>query len=410
MREATRLTRAGRLIEATALIQRTLQGAGAAAPSGTPDAPPAGDIIEGVFYVTEPAPAAAAPPALRDASTAEVPPLTAVTGAPPAAPPRHAKIPPRPRRAEPTPTPGSTGEGGKFLSGVYTAQAGTRPYKLYVPSAYRGQALPLVVMLHGCTQNPDDFATGTRMNELAEEHSCLVVYPAQVPGANASTCWNWFEPANQRRGQGEPALIAGITQQVGTGYAVDARRIFVAGLSAGGAMAVIMAMTYPDLYAAVGCHSGLAYGAAHDLPSALSAMGRAVKPRARRGAPSTAAAPSPRALPLIVFQGDQDTTVHPRNAEQLIAQWMALPPSDTPASTGPRKPKVLHKQVAASYAYTRASYADASGQVQIEHWLIHGAGHGWSGGSPEGSFTVPSGPDAAREMLRFFLAYSQPEG
>ena len=175
-------------------------------------------------------------------------------------------------------------------------------------------------------------------------------------------------------------------------------------------LAVIMAMTYPDLYAAVGCHSGLAYGAAHDLPSALSAMGRAVKPRARKVAPTAAGAGSPRALPLILFHGDQDTTVHPRNADQLIAQWMALPTGDTPPATGGQKPEVLRGQVAAGLSYTQSTYVDASGQVRVERWLIHGAGHGWSGGSPEGSYTAPRGPDAAREMLRFFLAHPQREG
>lgn len=395
MREATRLTRAGRLIEATALIQRTLQGAGPARPSATPDAPSGDTIIEGEFRVTEPAPTPSAPLELHAASVVDLP---------PPAPPT-----PWPATPAPIPVPGTTGERARFLSETFASQAGPRPYKLYVPSGYRGQALPLVVMLHGCTQNPDDFAAGTRMNQLAEAQGCLVVYPAQVSAANASTCWNWFEPAHQRRGQGEPALIAGITRQVATGYAVDRRRVFVAGLSAGGAMAVIMAMTYPDLYAAVGCHSGLAYGAAHDLPSALGAMGRGVKPRARRDA-RTAAAPSSPALPLIVFQSDQDTTVHPRNADQLIAQWMALPAHDTPTAPGARKPEVLRGQVVGGLAYTRSSHFDARGQVRVEHWQIHGARHGWSGGSPEGSFTAPEGPDAAREILRFFLAHPQLEG
>lgn len=396
MREATRLTQAGRLSEATALIQRTLQGAGAAASSDTPKTSPAADIIEGEFRVTEPASAPAALPPLLSAITAEPP---------PAAPSRPA--PATPARI---PVPGGTGDSGRFLSATYTAQAGTRPYKLYVPGGYRGQALPLLVMLHGCTQSPDDFAVGTRMNQLAEEHGCLVVYPAQVSAANASACWNWFEPANQRWGQGEPALIAGITRQVGATYAVDPRRVFVAGLSSGGAMAVIMAMTYPDLFAAVGCHSGLAYGAAHDLPSALRAMRQAEQPRAPRGVPAPVAVASPRVPPLIMFQGDQDTTVHPRNADQLLAQWMALPTGDAFGAADAPPPEVLRGKVAAGLAYTRSSHLDASGQVRVECWLIHSAGHGWSGGSPEGSFTAPRGPDAAREMLRFFLAHPQREG
>lgn len=387
MREATRLTQAGRLSEATALIQRTLQRAGAAASPGTTVSPPADDSIEGEFRVVE---TAAAPAALSGAVIAAPTPAAPTTALTPAA--------------------GDTGKGGQFLSATYTAQAGTRPYKLYVPSGYQGQALPLLVMLHGCTQSHDDFAAGTRMNQLAEEHGFLVVYPAQVSAANASGCWNWFAPANQRWGEGEPALIAGVTRQVAAGYAVDPRRVFVAGLSAGGAMAVIMAMTYPDLYAAVGCHSGLAYGAAHDLPSALRAMGQAERPRASRGVPSPATATSPRVPPLIVFHGDRDTTVHPRNANQLIAQWMALPAGDGPPARGAREPAVLRGKARAGLAYTQSSHFDAGGQVRAEHWLIHGAGHGWSGGSAEGSFTAPKGPDAAREMLRFFLAHPQRQG
>jgi poly(hydroxyalkanoate) depolymerase family esterase len=396
MREATRLTQAGRLIEATALIQRTLQGTDVAAPSDPPEAPPADDIIEGEFRVTRPASASATLPAL---------PETIITEPPPPAPAM-----PSPATPVRIPGSGSRGEGGQFLSATYTAQAGTRPYKLYVPSGYCGQALPLLVMLHGCTQSPDDFAAGTRMNQIAEEHGCLVVYPAQVSGANASACWNWFEPANQQWGQGEPALIAGITQQVAADYVVDPRRVFVAGLSAGGAMAVIMAMTYPDLFAAVGSHSGLAYGTAHDLSSAFNAMSRAVKPLAPRGVPTPAATTSPRALPLIVFHGDQDKTVHPRNADQLIAQWMALPTGDAPAATDAPEPQVLRGKVPAGLAYTQSSHVDASGQVRVEQWLIHSAGHGWSGGSPEGSFTVPNGPDVSRELLRFFLNHPQREG
>ena len=184
-------------------------------------------------------------------------------------------------------------DGGQFLAGSYTSPAGTRTYKLYIPSGYRGQALPLIVMLHGCTQSPDDFAAGTRMNGLAEEHRCFVVYPAQTPTANGSKCWNWFQAADQQRGQGEPSLIAGITRQIASTYHIDARRVYVAGLSAGGAMAVILGMTYPDLYAAIGIHSGLAYALAHDLPSALAAMqqGGAV-PTRQRGGGVPRAAPS----------------------------------------------------------------------------------------------------------------------
>jgi poly(hydroxyalkanoate) depolymerase family esterase len=282
--------------------------------------------------------------------------------------------------------------GGRFITGTYTGPAGTRGYKLYVPTGYAGQALPLVVMLHGCTQSADDSAAGTRLNWLAEQECWLVVYPEQAASANASRCWNWFLAAHQRRGDGEPSLIAGITQQVIAAYGVDPQRVYVAGMSAGGAMAAIMGATYPDLYAAVGVHSGLASGAAQDLRSAFRAM--------RRGKTTPVAdntAGPPLDLPLIVFHGDRDTTVHPRNGEEVLAQAVRL------AASQPDPRVTVHRgQVPGGHAYTRTRYHDRTAQVVAEHWLVHGAGHAWSGGSPAGSFTDPQGPDATLEMLRFF--------
>ena len=253
-------------------------------------------------------------------------------------------------------------------------------------------------MLHGCTQSPDDFAAGTRMNVLAEEHTCLVAYPAQAASANSSKCWNWFRPSDQQRGQGEPSLIAGITRQIMRDYAVDPQRVYVAGLSAGGAAAAIMGMAYPDLYAAIGVHSGLACGVASDLPSAFAAMQHGEAVAARGSGSASGAGVSRRIVPTIVFHGDRDTTVHPCNGDRVVAQSRTTPMTDL-------RTTVQQGRVPGGHAYSRRLHADASGQTILEHWVIHGAGHAWSGGSPAGSYTDPQGPDATREMLRFFLEH-----
>ncbi|WP_020655244.1 extracellular catalytic domain type 1 short-chain-length polyhydroxyalkanoate depolymerase [Massilia niastensis] len=273
---------------------------------------------------------------------------------------------------------------GKFIDGSHANEAGTRDYKLYVPGSYTGEAVPLLVMLHGCTQDPEDFANGTQMNALAEELPCLVLYPEQSKQANASRCWNWFNAVDQRRDQGEPSIIAGMTRAIMERYAVEAGQVYVAGLSAGGAMATIMGTLYPDLYAAVGVHSGLPFASAHDLPSALAAM---------KGGFRRAQAETGRPLPIIVFHGDRDTTVHPANGEEVVAQG---------ARHLPRRVAVEPGRVPDGHAYTRTVHRRADGAVHAEHWVVHGAGHAWFGGNARGSYTDGKGPDASREMMRFF--------
>jgi poly(hydroxyalkanoate) depolymerase family esterase len=285
----------------------------------------------------------------------------------------------------------------RFRADSFSNEAGTRPYRLYVPSSYDGSRLPLVVMLHGCLQSPDDFAAGTRMNLLAEDKGCLICYPQQIASANVGKCWNWFELADQQRDQGEPAIIAGITRKVMSEYQVDPQRVYIAGLSAGGATAATMGQLYADLYAAVGVHSGLPSGAAHDLNSALAAMSSGTE----LAAESATSATIRDATPTIVFHGDLDTTVNPINGDEVAVQALRA----TAAAS-----KIEEEGVTAARRYKRIRFTDTTGYTAVEQWTIHDVGHAWSGGSKAGSFTDPHGPDASSEMLRFFLEHPRRSG
>jgi len=280
-----------------------------------------------------------------------------------------------------------------FVTRVFASDAGARDYKIYVPS-HAGGKRPLIVMLHGCTQDPDDFALGTGMNVLAEERGFVVAYPKQSKRANQSGCWNWFNAGDQIRDAGEPGIIAGMTLSIMAEFDIDPKRVYVAGLSAGGAMAAIMSATYPELYGAAGIHSGLPYRSATDAPSAFAAMRGHASPLANAQRANHRHSAKGR-VRTIVFHGDSDPTVHPSNAEKIVAGARAELTSATQQTHRGRS--------AGGRAYARTVIADASGAAHVEYWAIEGLGHAWSGGSLEGSYTDPKGPDASREMLRFFL-------
>jgi poly(hydroxyalkanoate) depolymerase family esterase len=429
MAEAMRLMQEGDLIEATAVIQRALGGSSFGsgfAPMASPDAHNgAGTLIDVESSVVGEAPHPGTPsgPFAGRGPTADTRPATSslLFGSVPLTMPDGLTVPdsmpstmpgvlPSPKEGETDPA--VVPRGGRFIERSYTNQTGTRSYKLYIPSGYVGQEVPLVVMLHGCTQSPNDIAAGTQMNRLAEENIFLVAYPAQAQGANMNKCWNWFKASDQQRGRGEPSLVSGITRQVIDEHNVADGRVYVVGMSAGGAMAAIMAEAYPDLYAAVGIHSGLAPGAAHDMASAFAAMHQGGPATPRRDVPiATSTGESARTVPAIVFHGDRDKTVHPRNADRLLEHYCPakLTGSRDDASGSTPRGTVRRGQIPGGHAYTRATYHDAGGCAIAERWTVHGLGHAWSGGSSSGSYTDPKGPDASAEMVRFFNEHPQRE-
>ncbi|MEP7187359.1 MAG: PHB depolymerase family esterase [Rhodanobacter sp.] len=362
LQQAMRLMRSGDLHAATRAIQ---QGLAASEPCSAhnddtfhaSDAPAATDCIDGEFRVVDRVDATDE----RDAASAANPPTA-----------------------------------GRFETQRFVGDTGELDYKLYVPAGLDTTNAPLLLMLHGCTQSPDDFARGTRMNALADKHGYVVAYPEQPASRNATLCWNWFRRGDQQRESGEPALLAALTRRLIATHGIDERRVYVAGLSAGGAMAAILASTHPDLYAAIGVHSGLPVGLASDVPSALAAMRGGVSRRS-----ATASNSGSRPVPAIVFHGDKDTTVHPDNGHGVIAQSLADDGVHAAAAKGAHVERGI---AAGGRRYTRTVHKLADGSVAAEHWIVEGAGHAWFGGDAAGSYTDPHGPDASAQMLRFFSA------
>jgi poly(hydroxyalkanoate) depolymerase family esterase len=364
LKKATQLTREGKLKEATSAIQRAL-GSPQDVPPGSPTAHP--DVNSGMRLA----------PGVPDFIDVEVREL-------PASPETGASAAPQQQ---------DTGQRESFEAHHFSSGGRTYTYRLYTPPRRDAKPLPVILMLHGCTQDALDFAAGTAMNELAAQHGCIVVYPEQPASANSMRCWNWFDPSHQQRGRGEPAMLAALAAHVVARCHGDAQRVYVAGLSAGGAMAAVAGQLYPDVFAAIGVHSGLPAAAATDVRSAHAAM----RKPARKPDPRMA---STAALPTIVFHGRSDRTVHPENGRQVIEEAAARA-----AAAGIALKPEEHQVTVAGRPVKRTVYKDAGEVRFLEHWDIAGAPHAWSGGKAPGSYVDVSGPSASAAMIDFFLLH-----
>jgi poly(hydroxyalkanoate) depolymerase family esterase len=298
-----------------------------------------------------------------------------------------------------------------WQSFTYQDSTSSYPYFVYTPTTYHvGKAVSLLVMLHGCTQTAEDFAAGTRMNQLAEQYGFIVAYPQQMRKANPTLCWNWFRSAHQFRDRGEPNRIAHIVQAIRRNtsqWTIDSNQIYVSGASAGAAMAVILGATYPDIFAAIGVHSGVEYQAVTNIISAFKMMRhRGPNPVLQGQKAYEAMGSYQRVMPIIVFQGTRDRVVPPINGDQVVQQWMQ---TNRLASEGLYQANFKNPaatttaQVPGGYEYTVYSWKDSRGKEIQAYWKIHGLGHAWSGGSPEGSHTDPQGPNASEFMYQFFM-------
>jgi poly(hydroxyalkanoate) depolymerase family esterase len=296
------------------------------------------------------------------------------------------------------PSPPAVHAAGRVEWATFQGAAGSRRYRLYLPAGYDARTpAPLVLMLHGCTQDPDDFARGTRMDAVADENGLVLAYPEQPGTAQPQKCWTWYDPAQSTGESGEAALLAGIVREVARTHAVDRARVYAVGISAGGAMALNVAAAHPELFAGVVVHSGIAYGAAADVPSALAAMqGQGLDAEHLKAAALAVLSSKGGFPPLLVIHGMADVVARPANGEALARQWVdaeGLSPAGGEAGE------------AGGLAFRRARFAGAGGHVRVETLFVDGLGHAWSGGSTEGTFASAQGPDAAREAARFLLAH-----
>ncbi|MGD6875071.1 extracellular catalytic domain type 1 short-chain-length polyhydroxyalkanoate depolymerase [Bacillus infantis] len=304
--------------------------------------------------------------------------------------------------------PGNSKAAGQFISGSY----GGKPYKLYVPDQYNeSQSYPLYVMLHGCTQDASQFATGTKMNALADEKGFLVLYPEQTSSANSNKCWNWFESAHQSRGSGEPAVIAGMVNLIKNNYTVQGDQVYAAGLSAGAAMSVIMGAAYPDLFSGIGVGAGLEYKAATSMTGAFTAMSSGGPDPVRQGRAAYQAMGSQAdTMPVIVFHGTSDYTVAPVNGNQVITQWAVTNDLAKNAKEDgwidDQPDQTENLAVPGGKSYTVSHYKAGDGRVWMKKVAVQSMGHAWSGGNVQGSYTDPQGPDASLMMWEFFHSFA----
>lgn len=300
---------------------------------------------------------------------------------------------------------------GQVVTGAYRGPEGTRAWRLFVPSSYdRSRPPMMLVLLHGCTQSADDIARGSQMDRLAESRGVLVLYPEQPAQANPRTCWNWFDAAHQHRGAGEPAIIAGMVADVMRQYPADARRVHLAGISAGGAMANLVAVAYPERFASVTVMSGVAWGAARNVGAAVAAMQKGAGD-ALPSADAVVAAMGDhqRAVPALVIHGGDDKVVAVSNADESVRQWVGVHAIMRRAAGLPALREAdVHEGQDGGYTVRRAEWTDAAGLALVRHVRIQELGHAWSGGSPTGSFADPKGPDASRILLEFCEPHQLP--
>lgn len=302
--------------------------------------------------------------------------------------------------------------GGSWVRGTVKNSFGSRDYKLWLSSGYRKEKpVPLVLMLHGCMQTAEDLATISGMNALADENNFLVVYPEQVAAANPLRCWNWFDAKHQGRDEGEPALIAAVVQGIHSSYTIHARRVYVVGISAGGAMAVVMAANYPELFAGLGVIAGEEYKAATTVEAGLASMKAGGPDPNQQGllayqAMQKSLAGTKKRMPVIAFHGSKDPYLNPLNTDQLIAQWAQtndyLDDGKDNDSVSIQSPNETKGAVPNGYSYTRSQYKDSGGRLLMEKWIVESLGHAWPGSPIPNQFADPKGPKASAEIWRFF--------